>query len=454
MKITIIGAAGVRTPLIVQAILRRQARLGLSELSLMDIDAEHLEIVSVLIQALIEPSAPRFRIRHTTDPIEALMNADFVITTFRVGGIASRAIDERIPLNHGVLGQETTGPGGFAMGMRSIPVILGYVKLIEMLCPDAWLLNFANPAGMLTEAVIRNSTWHRIVGICDTPASLHRTISRLLNAEPEELYLDYFGLNHLGWVKRVLFHEQDRLPRIINSLRDGLRLPGVPFDAQTICDMGIIPNEYLYYYYCTAQAVNNILTECESRGEQVARQNQKLFVDLSEKIRAQDLDGMCTTYQTYLEERGNTYMTIETGKSHGENPLSPEETSVDEGYAGVALDLIESLLGMKPRMQILNIPNQGAITGMDAQDVVEIPVKVSKGNLQAQPVSEIPAHCLELMKQVKRYERLTIEAAMEKSYSKARTALVSHPLVGDNDIATTILNEYILEHHGYFPLLD
>ncbi len=159
MKLTIIGGAGLRTPLIIKAILARQDRLDIHELALMDIDEERLELIGALTSPLEKSSDTKFRILRTIDPITALKDADFVITTFRVGGIESRAIDERVPLNHGMLGQETTGAGGFAMGIRSIPVILDYVKLMKVICPNAWLINFANPAGMLTEAVIRQTGW-------------------------------------------------------------------------------------------------------------------------------------------------------------------------------------------------------------------------------------------------------------------------------------------------------
>ena len=182
-----------------------------------------------------------------------------------------------MPLNHGVLGQETTGAGGFAMGIRSIPVILDYVDQMKAVCPNAWLINFANPAGMLTEAVIRQAGWKRIVGICDGPALMHLVIASLLGSKPEDIYLDYFGLNHLGWIKRILYQSRDYLPEMIESLKSLVMYPGLPFDPQLIISLGMIPNEYLYYYYYSTQAVNNILSAGESRGEQIANLNMQLF---------------------------------------------------------------------------------------------------------------------------------------------------------------------------------
>ena len=456
MKIAIIGAAGVRTPLIMKAILTHQERLDLSELTLMDINGERLDLIGALTSPIEQSSDIKFHITRTTDSRMALTDADFVITTFRVGGIESRVIDERVPLNHGILGQETTGPGGFAMGIRSIPVLLDYVNLMEDVCPNAWLINFANPAGMLTEAVIRHTSWQRVVGICDAPTSMHQVISAMLGAISDEVYLDYFGLNHLGWIKRVIYNNQDQLPEIIHNLKSTERVPGLPFDLDFVVSLGMIPNEYLFYYYNTTEAVNNILRTGESRGEQIARQNLQLFADLKDKYKIQDYDGMQESYQAYLDSRGSTYMVKETGKSHDFYGLDPKiiKSLSDEGYAGVALNLIEALSGHKPVMQILNISNQGAIQDMDDQDVVEIPTMVSHDHIHPLVVGEIPSHCVGLMKQVKHYEHLTIDAAVEKSYQKARLALTLHPLVRDYSIAGSILDEYISMHNGYFPIFQ
>jgi len=453
MKITIIGAAGVRTPLIVRAIQQHQDRLGLEELSLMDIDEEHLEFIGALISPIENSPNPKFHITRTTEPQKALEGADFVITTFRVGGIGSRAIDERVPLMHGILGQETTGAGGFAMGIRSIPVILNYVKLMQKECPQAWLINFANPAGMLTESVIRNTSWRRVVGICDTPSSMHRTIARVLQVDPDEIYLDYFGLNHLGWIKRIIFRNQDQLPKIFDYIINEAGLPGIPFDPDLISSLGLIPNEYLYYYYYSAQAVNNILQAGETRGEQIAKLSLKLFDELKVRSMDHDIDGMLAIYQSYLEDRSSTYMVMETGKVHDFSQLNQATSNpmIDEGYAGVALNLIDALIGNNVRTQIFNVPNQGSINGMDQQDVVEIPCLVSYDHIQPLAVGEIPAHCMGLIKQVKHYEHLTIEAVVEGSYPKARLALSIHPLVRDYGFAGTILDEYIFRHQGIFP---
>ncbi len=462
MKITIIGAAGVRTPLIIEAMIRRQERLGLRDLALMDIDEERLEVIGALTARLETNGGGKFNLTRTTDAHQALAGADFVITTFRVGGIESRLIDERVPLQHGILGQETTGPGGFAMGMRTIPVLLGYLETMRSACPHAWLINFANPAGMLAEAAIGAGGWRRTVGICDSPAGIGRVAAAAIGMQqgklidPDEVYVDYFGLNHLGWARRITYREQDYLPQLIELIRAMGGMPGLPFDPGFIAALGMIPNEYLYYYYSSKQAVQNILNSGQSRGEQIAALNVALFHELVQLKREGRLEEMNARYYAYLKERGETYMARETGGSHNGGALDPRilQAMSGEGYAGVALDLIEGLIGLHPRQMILNVPNHGAVHGIAEEAVVEIPAFVGRGYVRSLATGEVPGHCLGLMKTVKEYERLTISAAVEGSYAKALLALTLHPLVRDHALAKAILDEYIREHGNLFPALS
>lgn len=454
MKIAIIGAAGVRMPLIVEALLRRQERLALDELALMDIDGERLELIAALIAPLESGGQVKFKLTRTTEARPALESADFVITTFRVGGIESRIADERIPLRYGLLGQETTGPGGFAMGLRSIPVLLDYVRLMQEVCPRAWLINFANPAGMLVEAVTGTAGWERAAGICDTPSGMLRVAAASIGAPPEEVHLDYFGLNHLGWVRSVFHRGVDYMPRLMEMMQAAGGLPGLPFDPELVAALRLIPNEYNYYYYYRDRAVENILKAGQSRGEEIAALNLQLFDDLSKLKERGDTQAMLTRYHAYLSRRGAAYMARETGRSRDLGGVDPKgsEAPAGEGYAGVALDVIEALSGGQSREMILNLPNRGAIPGMGAEDVVEVPALVSSGSILPLAVGDIPPHALGLMMQVKTYERLTIQAAVEGSYSKALLALTLHPLVADYGKAREILDEYALAHGEYMNI--
>ncbi|MCX7707126.1 MAG: hypothetical protein N2204_03870 [Anaerolineae bacterium] len=453
MKIAILGAGGVRTPLIVAAMARRQPEIGLTDLALMDIDAERLALIQALVSG--EDGQPRlpFNISWTTDARAALSGADFVITTFRVGGIASRVVDERVPLRYGVLGQETTGPGGFAMAMRTIPVLLGYLKLMSQECPDAWLINFANPSGLLAEAAVNVGAWKRTVGICDAPVMIARAAALVLGVPLSELFLEYFGLNHLGWVRGVWHANRDHLPELIGMIVQAGTLPGLPFAAELIQELGLIPNEYLYYYYYTRQAVEHILAAGRTRGEQIAELNRRLFAELAQLYRMGDIRAMREVHASYLAERGGTYMATETGQREPQLNGAALQELAGEGYAGVALDLIAGLRGAGAREMVLNVPNKGAIRGMRDDDVVEVPTFVCRDLVRPLAVGTVPLDPLGLMQQVKAYEKLTIAAAVEGSYAKALRALTVHPLVRDYEIARAILEDYRREHADTFPVL-
>lgn len=458
MKVTIIGAGGVRTPQMVRSFVGRQDRLGLDELALMDIDGARLELMAALTAPLEQAYPPRFRLTRTTDAAEALAGADFVITTFRVGDIAGRAVDERVALDQGVLGQETTGPGGFAMGLRTIPVLFGYLDLMRRVCPNAWLINFANPAGMLAEAVINHGAWPRAVGICDAPTGLLRDAARLLRLPPDECFLEYFGLNHLGWARGLWHHGRDRMPELLERFGQASDpLPGFPFEPGRVRSLGLLPNEYLYYYYYGAEAVANLLREGRGRGEQLVALNARLFADLQRAREAEDFDAMPAILAAYFRERGETYFVAETGGrwTHDMGDLTPGEleAQLDEGYAGVALNVMEALAGRSRRTLILNVANRGAITGMLEEDVVEVPCWVSDGLIRPLALGAIPDHCLGLMKQVKAYERLTVEAALTGSYAAALGALALHPLVPTHAAARAILEGYMAAHGERFPKL-
>ncbi|HEX7973783.1 MAG TPA: hypothetical protein VF498_05185 [Anaerolineales bacterium] len=262
-------------------------------------------------------------------------------------------------------------------------------------------------------------------------------------------------MNHLGWIRSVLYGGQDFLPGFLQMLPRIGSIPGLPFDPQFLASLGMIPNEYLFYYYHANQAVENILRAGQTRGELIAALNRELFDKLVRLSAHGDQAGMLAAYQAYLEQRGQTYMANETGRAHDLAGLEPAmaEALSGEGYAGVALDLIEALNGARPRQMILNIPNQGAIQGMGDGDVVEISAYVAHDLIHPLTVGSIPGHCLGLMQQVKAYEQLAIRAAVDGSYALAVKALTLHPLVRDYSTARAILDGYIRRHGAIFPAL-
>lgn len=458
MKLTFIGAGGARTPLVIQSLLDRQDRVPLTQVCMMDVDAERLDLIQLVCKPRIAAGGASFEVVWTTDARRAIEGADFVVLTFRVGQLESRVVDEQVPLRYGVLGQETTGPGGFAMALRTIPVLLKYVDLIRELAPNAWLFTFANPSGMLTEAVTRAAGFERCVGICDDPPAMVRGAAQALGVTPQDLFPEYFGLNHLGWMRALYLGGVDQIPPMLEALRaSGARIPGLPFDAEFMHALGLVPSEYLFFYYYPRQSVENLLRAGQSRAQQILPFNNELYASLK-RIREEDADPSEAegAYRRYLQQRGETYMTLETGDRaaealHGGEPA--QIASSAEGYSGVALDLIEGLSGSKGAVLLLNVPNRGAISGMAEDEVVEVTCFVRNGVVRPFAMGTVPDHALGLMKSVKAYERLTIQAAIEGSQALAVKALAIHPLVPSFEAARQIVDDYVHEHGDYFPAL-
>ena len=458
MKLTFIGAGGARTPLVIQSLLDRQSRVPLTQVCMMDTDAERLELMQMVCKPRLAAGEAAFDVTWTTDPRRAIEGADFVVLTFRVGQMASRVIDEQVPLHYGVLGQETTGPGGFAMALRTVPVLLKYVELIRELSPEAWLFTFANPSGLLTEAVTRAAGYERCVGICDDPPAMVRGAALALGVAPQDLFPEYFGLNHLGWLRALYLRGVDQLPAMLEALRaSGARIPGLPFEADFIHSLGLVPSEYLFFYYYPRQSVENLLQAGQSRAQQILPFNDELYASLR-RIRDEDANPLLVedVYRRYLRQRHETYMTLETGERAAETLPSEaleQIASSAEGYSGVALDLIEGLSSSRGAVLLLNVPNRGAVPGMAEDDVVEVTCFVRNGVVRPFALGAIPDHALGLMKSVKAYERLTIQAAIEQSYALALKALALHPLIPSFEVARAILDDYTREHGSYFPAL-
>lgn len=449
MKIAVLGAGGMRLPLLHQALVSRSQALRLDRLALMDIDGGRLDLMLGVTRAMAE-TPPGLHVEATTSLEAALEGASFVITTFRVGDMAGRVADERIPLAHGLLGQETTGAGGFAMAMRTLPVLHDVIGRMRRLCPQAWLVNFANPSGLLAQAA-RRAGWERSLGICDAPSTMLHLAARLLDVPAGEVYLDYFGLNHLGWVRRVLHRGEDYLPTFLSMIRAAGGFPGLPFEPDLLLELGLLPNEYLKYYYSTRQTVEALRAAPQTRGEFLSELNEAVRRDLADLLARGESQAAGERYLAYLQRRGETYL-----EGPGEPAGLPAAMRAGDGggYADVALDVIEALSGGGQRVLIVNAPNQGAVEGMAPEDVVEVPVLVRADGLQPMAVGPIPGHALGLMLRVKAYERMTIEAAAEGSRSKALLALTLHPLVADTARARSLLQEMEHAHAATFPRLQ
>ncbi len=447
MKLAILGGGGIRTPMLVSALIQHQEGLGVNEVWLMDIDQQRLNLTGKVIDQVIYKTGTSISIHRTVDANTALKDADFVVTTFRVGGMAHRIIDEKVALDMNVLGQETTGPGGFAMALRTIPVLKQYIEKMSSLCPDAWLLNFANPSGLLTEYILNHSGWEKAVGICDGPSGMLSTAANYLGCPTGDLYMEYFGLNHLGWIRKLELRGEDLLPKVLDSYKQVQEDLGLPFDPQFISELSLIPNEYLHYFYASRGSVEKILRSEKTRGEYINDLNEAFYKEIESVSSGQLIED---AYQAYQLKRWESYMAAETGRENKPHQGSAIEA---EGYSGVALNIIRSMQGVGKNILILNVRNSGSISHFPNDAVVEIPAVIGAGSIKPITIGEIPLECLGLMNLIKSYERLTIKAALSKSYSQALHALTIHPLVMDGDLAKRLLDQYILKHQGFFPEL-
>jgi len=446
MKLALIGGGGVRAPLFVQSALRRTQRLGLSEICLMDTAGEQLQRIAPLCRELARRAGSAVRITATESAYEAFDGVDFVVTTVRPGGVAGRIADERVALAQNVLGQETTGAGGFAMALRSIPAILDYARLLREISPKAWLFNFTNPAGLVTQA-LSDAGIERCVGICDSANGAQTAIARWLGIDEQAVETDVFGLNHLSFSRHAIVDGRDRLPE---ALADDSFLAGTNlrvFEPHIVRRLGLWLNEYLYYYYYADRALADLLAG-PTRGEEIQVMNRKLWAALDRVDLKRNPGPALDAYFAYEHGRSASYMHHAAGGAAlaATEPAPAEE---GEGYAGVALSLMEALRGGPPIRTALNVPNRGAIEGFQDGDVVEVSCRVDSDGIRPYAVGAMPEGQRYLVESVKHYERLTVEAVRRRSRDIAVEALVAHPLVLSYSRAEPLVDNYLKAHADY-----
>ncbi len=456
MKLTVIGGGGVRSPLFVAAAARHAGQIGLDELCLMDIDPQKLHIFASLSKALAAFLGSPLKITATDDPLTALDGADHVVTTIRVGGDQGRVQDERIALDQGVLGQETTGPGGFAMAMRSIPAILKYAGLLAEINPNGWIFNFTNPAGLVTQA-LRDAGFEHTIGICDSANAAQHATANWLELDSRRLKAEVFGLNHLSWARRVTLDGKDVLANLLKDPGFQSKTMLHLFDPEIINATGMWINEYLFYFYYPEQAIASISASGMTRGEEVAMLNQRLITQMASMDIEGDPQAALKAYLAYMLRRGSTYMHYGQAESPSqpaieaqikdwmENPSGEEA----EGYAGVAFNLIEALQGDTPLYTGLNVPNEGAIACLHPDDVVEVSCQVDRQGVHPLKIGAIPEAQELLIRSVKRYERLAVSSIRNTSRQTAAFALQAHPLVQSYPKARSLVDRYLSAHADY-----
>ncbi|OKP86797.1 6-phospho-beta-glucosidase [Paenibacillus helianthi] len=425
LKIAVIGGGSSYTPELIEGIILNHAQLPVSEIWLVDIEAgkHKLEIVGNLAKRMVKKSGLPLDVHLTLNRREALDGASFVSTQMRVGLLEARIWDERIPLKFGVIGQETTGPGGMMKALRTIPVLLDICKDMEELCPSAWLLNFTNPAGMVTEAIHKYSSI-KTIGLCNAPTGVYKWLSELFEVPAEQIYAEFVGLNHLHWVTQVSINGESKLEQLF-YLREGYSAKNVPqseWNADFIHGLGAIPSYYLKYYYLTKEMLEEQLTSSAKEGtraEIVKRLEDELFElykdpDLAEK-------------PEQLAKRGGTY------------------------YSEAAVNLMKSLYNDTRDIQTLNVANGRTLDFLPADACIEVNCVVTKQGPIPLPVSRVPVSVKGLILAVKTYEQLAIEAAVHGDRSLALQALGHHPLIPSVNVADSLLKEMLEQNKAFLP---
>ncbi|MEG9295933.1 6-phospho-beta-glucosidase [Mangrovibacillus sp. Mu-81] len=430
LKVVTIGGGSSYTPELIEGFIKRYESLPIKELWLVDIDegATKLHIVGNLAKRMIKKANIPMEIHLTLDRQAALKDADFVTTQFRVGQLKARAKDEEIPLRYGVIGQETNGPGGLFKALRTIPVILEIVNEMEELCPNAWLINFTNPAGMIVEAICRYSNWEKVIGVCNVPIGMERGVAEALKVEPERIRIDFAGLNHMVFGLTIYLDGEDITESAINKLAMNEReinmknIKNLTFEPDFLKALKVLPCPYHRYYYKQKEMLESELQDYEEKGIR-AMVVQKLEEELFELYQDENLHEK----PKQLEERGGAY------------------------YSDVACNLIDSIYNDKGDIQTVNTLNKGSIASIPDDSVIEVSCVITKDGPKPLTIGDLPVPVRGLVQQIKSFERTTIDAAVTGEYHTALLAMTINPLVPSDTLAKQILDEMLAAHKENLP---
>jgi 6-phospho-beta-glucosidase len=416
VKIAVVGGGSTYTPELVDGFARRTDRLPIDELVLLDPDLQRLEPVAGLTRRMLDRIGWAGKLQATSDRAAALEGADFVVFQLRVGGQAARHVDETLPHRFGILGQETTGPGGFAKALRTVPLVLELAEeAARRAAPGAWIVDFTNPVGIVTQALIDSGA--RALGLCNVAIGLQRWLAVQLGVEPEQVALEHVGLNHLTWERAVLVDGVDRLPEMLDrdpaQVADEVRLP-----VDLVKELRAIPSYYLRYYYCRDEVLQEQL-----RGKSRAEQVMEIERGLLEMYR----DPALNEKPKLLEKRGGAF------------------------YSEAAAQLIASLHAGTGDVQVVNVRNGGALPDLPDDAVVEIPARVDRDGAHPAPLAPMAPEIRGLVQAVRAYEDLAVQAAVHGDRTAAEKALLAHPLVGQFSVARPLLEALLEANRAYLP---
>jgi 6-phospho-beta-glucosidase len=430
LKVVIIGGGSSYTPEIIEGFIDRYERVPVSEIVLVDIDAgaKKLAIVEALSKRMIEKSGYPIHVRSSFNRQHALENADFVTTQIRVGGLEAREMDEQIPLEHGLVGQETNGAGGIFKAFRTIPVLLEIANDIHKICPQAWMINFTNPAGIVTEALLHHSLHKKVIGVCNIPFNMRTGIAEMFSCPVDQVEIEFIGMNHFVFGKRVFIRGEDRT----NEALAKLTADNVHYSPANIVSLGwskefvralqLLPNPYHMYYFQTEEVLKRDLAAFKEHGTraQIVKQvEESLFVTYENPALAEK--------PKELEQRGGAY------------------------YSEAACNLVESLYTNKQDIQTVNTRNNGSIRDLPDDAVVEINAVITKEGPRPLAVGNVPLQVKGIISQMKAFEQLVIKAALSGDYDDAYNALVMNPLVADEKKAKAILDKLLEAHKDHLP---
>lgn len=441
MKLTVIGGGGVRSIFLAKSIALEAKALGIDHLVFMDNNPQKLEIFGKLAQGAVQKLEPSLNFSLTTDATEAIRDADYVITTIRVGGDSARVADEKIALSLGLLAQETTGACGFSFAMRSIPVLVKYCELIKKFAkPSVKVFNFTNPAGLVSQA-LRDMDFDFTFGICDAPTSLMAQIATMKGVSSNRIETTCYGLNHLSWFPSVKLDGKDITQELIADEQLYHKTDMKFFESDLVASYGMLFNEYLYYYFYREKAVANIQNAGLTRGQQIASINQQMIRDYLDNPQ-RSFEENLAVFEHYFAIRENAYMAAETGK-HRENEYHFDLFGPDTGgYAGVALNYIRIQNQGEPGRMILSIPNQGALSFLHNDDVAELSCLVDRNGVQPDSFGTVHPVAREMILRMKLYERWAAEAILKKDFELAVYALQLHPLIESFSLAKQLATRY------------
>lgn len=426
LKVAVIGGGSTYTPELFQGFLQHQAEFPLDELWLMDIDQDRLEIVGSFIMRIASAKQAPFKVVLSTNQAEAVHGADYVITQIRVGKMNARQQDEYLGKRHGLIGQETTGVGGMAKALRTIPFILEIARDIEKYAPDALLVNFSNPAGLISEAVFRHAPAVKTVGVCNAAINvkmeiLHNLNQRLGSAfDPDQVQISCLGLNHLTWFYGLKIEGEEYWPQVMTALIEEMAHEEDPlFDVQTLKSLNMLPNYYLHNYYYKDKVLALQANWPPSRADEV--------MQIEADLLSQYKDPERTDLPEDMMKRGGAY------------------------YSTVAAQLLNAHHNDLHQIQVLNVRHNGAVAGWHPDWVLEMPCSVSARGIAPLPAAPLPPVCEGLIAQVKAFELLTVEAAVNGDRNAAYQALLAHPLGPPADRIDSVLTDMLETHRAYLP---